>query len=155
LRSFIKKITNTIYRTEWTFFRGTSDKIHRSRIIEKNWKVFRALLLKLKKAQSKTLYENHKCNFVIKCINRTLSTLEKRSLQRLDLYPTSICVKCQQKKEIFEHLVCCSRDIDQWKKEKMRIVKEIWKKLSSEEKRYCILDSLFRSIIPNLIQINC
>jgi ribonuclease HI len=124
LRSFIKKITNTIYRAEWTFFRGISDEIHRSRVVAKDWKIFRALLRNLKKTQSKTLNENHKRSFVIKCINRALPTLEKRHLQRPDLYSSALCIKCRQERETFEHLVCCPKDIEQWRKEEMRILKK-------------------------------
>ena len=37
MRSFLKNITNTIYKVEWTFFKGKGDEYHNYRVIEKNW----------------------------------------------------------------------------------------------------------------------
>jgi hypothetical protein len=149
VRGFIKKLTNTIYKAEWTFFKANADEIHRSRTVDKDWSLFRALLQKFKKAQSRTIAENQKRIFAIRSINRALPTLEKRSIQRPDLYPTTVCTKCKKSNESFEHLTSCPRDIEKWEEGERNIIANIWNDLETKEKRNLSLDTLRRAVIPD------
>jgi ribonuclease HI/ribosomal protein S20 len=153
IRSFIKRITNTIFKIEWTFFRGKNDTLHRGRVEDKDWKVFRSLLLKHKKAQSRTLEEDLRRSFVIKCINRALPTLEKRALQRPDLYSSTTCIKCHQENESFEHLINCPIDFDLWNEEEKRILRRIWEELPLEERRIGSLEDISNAFTPKEINL--
>jgi ribonuclease HI/exonuclease III len=133
-RSFIKEISNTIYKAEWTFLRGSKDSEHRAHLETKDWRVFRLLLLKLKKLQSKSLKEDQRRSFALRCFSRSLPTLERRKLQRPDLYTSALCIKCLEEVESFEHLTSCSQDISLWEKKEESLIKEVWNNLSTEVK---------------------
>ena len=148
IRNFVKKITNTIYKAEWTFVRSKADRIHQSRVKDKDWKIFRSLLVKLNKERSRTILEDQRRSFLIKSINRALPTLEKRKVQRPDLYVSGLCIKCKEEEESFEHLTSCSQDSRCWEKEEKRILEEIWNTLDSEEKWNISRESFCKEVIP-------
>jgi len=151
-RNFVKKITNTCYKAEWTFFRGRGDEIHKSRVKEKDWRIFRLLLLNLRKAKSKTIQENQRRSFILKYINRAFPTLEIRKKQRPDLYPIADCIKCQQETESFEHLMFCLQDTEAWIKKEKRIIEETWGELDPEEKVNCTVKVFTRAILLETLQ---
>jgi ribonuclease HI len=148
LRDFIKKVTNTIYKVEWTLLRANKDQRHRDRLGNKDWSVFRLLLRKIEKAQSKTIKEDLRRSFVLKCINRALPTLEKRKIQRPDLYSSAICIKCLEEVETFEHLTECSQDEILWLEGEKNIVEDIWTNLVPESERDFSELALHEALIP-------
>ena len=47
IRKFIKKLNNSIVKSEWTFIRGGKDKIHSNRKENMSWSLFSRLVNKL------------------------------------------------------------------------------------------------------------
>src|SRR5207253_2976990 len=125
IRKFIKKLNNSIVKSEWTFIRGGKDKIHSNRKENMSWSLFSGLVNKLRKKQGNSLKENSRWIFTIKCINRLLPTLEKRYLFRPELYENSICQRCRREEETFEHLLRCISDKEKWKNLEKKVLEKL------------------------------
>lgn len=97
-----------------------------------------------RKRQGNSLGENSRWIFITKCINRLLPTLEKRHLFWPDLYKDSLCPRCKNKEETFEHLLECKADKGGWTKVEKEVKEKlenifISKEITGEQKRKIII----------------
>lgn len=79
-----------------------------------DWKTYRRVLGKYRKLQGNSIESNKRWVFMLKCINGLLPTLEKRYLQRPDLYKDAQCPRCNIANENSDHLTECPADAEQW-----------------------------------------
>ncbi|CAG8647014.1 4953_t:CDS:2, partial [Gigaspora margarita] len=62
------------------------------------------------------------------------------------LYQTSICCKCKEKEESFEHLTTYKVDEARWQEKEFSIVNQIWSNLDTVVRKRMTIENLYTSL---------
>lgn len=84
--------------------------------------------------------------FSTKEFEQFVPTLQLRKRNREDLYQTTICQKCNEKEESFEHLTACEVDEARWIEKEYSIANQIWSNLDTVVRKRMTIEDLYTSL---------
>ncbi|CAG8844083.1 15276_t:CDS:1, partial [Gigaspora margarita] len=110
--------------------------------IEKSSEVCEKKRKKRRQGPSKQI----KVEFQLKSLSSLLPTLQLRKRNQEDLYQITICQKCKEKEESFEHLTACEVDEARWLEKEYLIANQIWLNLDTVVKKKITIEDLYTSL---------